>query len=172
MSSSSQRAARAAGLLTGLALAALLVFAMRVPASGQPLGAGVRMEVLRPGELDLGAKPVLLSAQGLQPGDEVRGSVPVRNITVGAVIVRMRAMGAGPELGDVLHVELRADGRRLANGPLSRLRRVRRGFRIERTETSTLRARAWIPSRANDFEGRSARVSLKLRTELVEGSRR
>ena len=172
MSSSSQRAVRAAGLLTGLALAALLVFAMRVPASSQPLGAGVRMEVIRPGELDLGVRPVLLSAQRLQPGDEVHGSVPVRNITVGAVIVRMRAVGAARELGDLLHVELRAGGRRLANGPLSGLRRVKRGFRIERAETDTLRARAWIPSHVKDFEGRSARVSLKLRTELVERSRR
>ncbi len=62
MTSSSQRTARAAGLVTGLALAALLVFAMRVPASDQPLGAGVRVEVLPPGELDAGADPVLLAA--------------------------------------------------------------------------------------------------------------
>ena len=98
MNSSSQRAARVAGLLTGL------------------------------------------FAQGLQPGDEVHGSVPVRNITVGAVIVRMRAVGAARELGDLLHVELRAGGRRLANGPLSGLRRVKRGFRIERAETEALAA--------------------------------
>ena len=49
MTSSTQRAARAAGLVTGLALAALLVFAMRVPASDQPLGAGVRVEVAAAG---------------------------------------------------------------------------------------------------------------------------
>jgi hypothetical protein len=76
---------------------ALLVFAMRVPASDQPLGAGVRVEVQPPGELDAGADPVPLSAPSLVAGEERRGAVPLRNITVGdvRVQVRVRARGIG-----------------------------------------------------------------------------
>ncbi len=155
MTSSSQRAARAAGLVTGLALAALLVFAMRVPASDQPLGAGVRVEVLPPGELDAGADPVLISARNLVAGEERRGAVPLRNITVGDVRVRARVRARG--LGRAIRVELRAGGRKL-----------RRGFLLARGETTMLRARAWIPAGAEGYEGRSARVALALRTELVE----
>jgi hypothetical protein len=169
MSSSSQRAARAAGLVTGLALAALLVFAMRVPASSQPLGAGVRMEVVRPGELDLGPKPVLLAAKGLQPGHEVQGELPVRNITVGAVIVRLRATTASADLADVLHVELRVGKRVLAAGPLAAMRRIRQRFEISRGGSRVLRARAWLPVGAENFEGRSTRISLRLRTRLAGG---
>jgi hypothetical protein len=158
-----------AGLLTGLALAALLIFAMRVPASSQPLGTDVRMEAVRPGELDLGPKPMLLAAKGLQPGDEVRGALPVRNITVGPVIVRLRARAASRDLDDVLHVELRAGRRRLGAGPLGALRRIPHGFEIGRGESRVLRARAWLPAGTRNFEGRSARISLRLRTELVRG---
>jgi hypothetical protein len=166
MTSSSQRTARAAGLVTGLALAALLVFAMRVPASDQPLGAGVRLEVLPPGELDAGADPVLLAANELVAGEERRGSVALTNITVGAVRVRMRARARGHDLDDAVHLELRAGARRLASGPLGGVRSVR-GFRLERGDTRILRARAWIPRGAEGYEGRRARVSLALRTELT-----
>ena len=158
MTSSSQRAARAAGLVTGFALAALLVFAMRVPASDQPLGAGVRVEVLRPGELDADDDPVLISARNLAAGEARRGAVTLRNITVGDVRVRVRIRARG--LGRAVRLELRQGGRKL-----------RRSFLLERADTTKLRARAWIPAGAQGYEGRSAQVALALRTELVEGRR-
>ena len=158
MTSSSQRAARAAGLVTGLALAALLVFAMRVPASDQPLGAGVRVEVVPPGELDTGADPVLLSARNLVAGEERRGAVTIRNITVGDVRVHARVRARG--LGRAVRVDLRAGAPKL-----------RRGIRLEKAGTITLRARAWIPPGTEGFEGRHARVVVALRTELVEAQR-
>jgi hypothetical protein len=156
MTSSSPRAAWAAGILTGLALAALLVFAMRVPASDQPLGAGVRVEVLPPGELDAGDDPVLISARNLVAGEERRGALTLRNITVGDVRVHVRVRGRG----DAVRLELRKGGRKL-----------RRSFLLKRAGTTKLRARAWIPAGAEGYEGRSERVALALRTELVEARR-
>ena len=155
MASSSGRAARAAGLVTGLALAALLVFAMRVPASDQPLGAGVRVEVVPPGELDAGADPVVLSAKNLVAGEGRRGAVTLRNITVGDVRVHVRKRARG--LGGGVRLELHAGGRVL-----------HRDFVLKKADSIKLRARAWIPAGARGYEGRQARVVLRLRTELVE----
>jgi hypothetical protein len=158
MTSSSQRAARAAGLVTGLALAALLVFAMRVPASDQSLGASVRVEVLPPGELDAGDDPVLISARNLVAGEERRGAVTLRNITVGDVRVHVRVRARGRS--EAVRLELREGGRKL-----------RRSFLLERAGTTKLRARAWIPAGAEGYEGRSERLALALRTELVDARR-
>ena len=47
---------RTAGIATGLALAALLVLAFWVPASGDSLGAGVRMAAVAPGEVHVPAR--------------------------------------------------------------------------------------------------------------------
>ncbi len=155
MTSSSQCAARAAGLVTGLALAAMLVFAMRVPASDQPLGAGVRVEVQPPGELDAGADPVLLSAPSLVAGEERQGAVTLRNITVGDVRVQVRVRARG--LGSAVRLELRVGGRKL-----------RRGFLLKKADATKLRARAWIPVGAEGYEGRQTRVVLALSTKLVD----
>jgi hypothetical protein len=155
MTSSSQRAARAAGLVTGLALAALLVFAMRVPASDQSLGASVRVEVLPPGELDAGDDSVLISAPNLVAGEERRGAVTLRNITAGDVRVHVRKRAHG--LAGAVRLELRAGGQRL-----------RRGFVLDKADTIKLRARAFVPAGAEGYEGREARVALVLRTKLLE----
>ena len=88
------------------------------------------------------------------------------NITVGAVRVRVRARARGHDLDDAVHVELlpalaaRAPARLAVCG-------VSACFRLERGDTKILRARAWIPRRADGYEGRRARVSLALRTELT-----
>src|SRR5687767_10104217 len=87
---------RTAGIATGLAVAALLVLAFRVPASGQGLGAGVRIVAAAPGELHVPDGGAVLAARGLMPGGRsVRGTLPVRNVTRGPVNVRLRARSAG-----------------------------------------------------------------------------
>ena len=59
---------RTAGIATGLALAALMVLAFRVPASSQSLGAGVRFEAVAPGEVHVPRTGAFLKVGGLKPG--------------------------------------------------------------------------------------------------------
>jgi hypothetical protein len=151
---------RSAGALTGLALAALLVFALRVPAADTPLGAGVRMSAVPPGELAVPVKP-FLSARGLVAGGgAARGRLVLRNVAPAPVQVRLRARGAGGELGPTLWVELHAGDRLLHSGTLAALRRRTRPFRIAEGGAARIRVSVRVPADATDYEGRDADVSL------------
>ena len=166
---------RTAGIATGLALAALLVLAFRVPASGQELGAGVRITAAAPGELHVPAPRggAFLAARGLTPGGRsVRATLPVRNVTRGAVDVRLRARGGGHELDRGLHVELRARDRRLASGPLAGLRRWSRSLRVGRGAERTVQVRAWIVAGADNTAGRHVALDLELDARLAGRSHR
>ncbi len=148
------------------------MLAFRVPASGQELGAGVRVTAGAPGELHVPGG-AFLAARGLTPGGRsVRGTLPVRNVTRGPVEVRLRARRGGHELDRGLHVELRAGGRRLASGPLARLRRWSRPLTVERGGERTVHARAWIASGAEGTAGRHVALDLELDARLAGRSHR
>lgn len=149
------------------------MLAFRVPASGQMLGAGVRMVASAPGELHVPDGGAFLMARDLTPGGRAaEAALPVLNVTRGAVDVRLRARRGGHELDRALHVELRAGGRRLASGPLARLRRWSRPVRVERGAERTVHARAWIAPGAGGTAGRSIALDLELDANLVEPSHR
>ena len=57
------------------------------------------------------------------PGDGVSGTLKVRNQTAKALDVRARLVADLPDLNDLLHASLEADGTRLYDGPLGGLRR-------------------------------------------------
>lgn len=140
-----------------------------MPASGHTLGAGFRMVAAAPGELHVPDGGAFLVANDLTPGGRsARAVLPVRNVTRGPVQVRVRARGGGRDLDRGLHVELRAGGRRLASGPLARLRRWSRPVRVEHGGEQTIRARAWIPDRAADTAGRRVSLELELDANLVK----
>src|SRR5215210_8592648 len=108
---------RTAGIATGLALAALLVLAFRVPVSSHSLGAGVRMAAVAPGEVHVPRSDAFLKVGGLEPGGRsVAAALPVTNVTRGPVDVRLRARMTNHDLDDALHVQLRSGGRLLASG--------------------------------------------------------
>jgi hypothetical protein len=164
---------RTAGIATGLALAALLVLAFRVPASGHTLGAGVRVVAAAPGELHVPDGGAFLTARDLTPGGAAaRARLPVGNVTRGPVDVRVRAHGGGRQLDSGLRMELSAGGRRLASGPLAALRHWSRPMRLERAGERTIRARAWIADGATDTAGRRVDLDLQLDADLVENARR
>jgi hypothetical protein len=164
---------RTAGIATGLALAALLVLAFRVPASGQSLGAGVRIAAIAPGEVHVPSTDALLKVGRLKPGGKpARAALPVGNVTRGPVDVRLRARMESHELDRAVHVQLRAGGRMLASGSLSDLRRWTRPLRLGRAEERTIRVRAWIPAGTQNTMGRRVAVKLELDAKLVKGSSR
>jgi hypothetical protein len=164
---------RTAGIATGLALAALVVFGFRVPASGQTLGAGVRITAVAPGEVHVPRTGAFLEAGRLAPGGKpAQAALPVTNVTRGPVDVRLRARAASHGLDRALRVELRAGGRTLTAGTLADLRRWTRSLRLERAQERTVSVRTWIPAGAQDTIGRRVAVELELDARLVKATRR
>jgi hypothetical protein len=164
---------RTTGIASGLALAALLVLAFRVPASGQSLGAGIRITAVAPGELHVPGTDAFLEAGRLMPGGKpARATLHLTNVTRGPVDVRLRARMASHELDRAMRVELRAGGRMLASSTLAGLRRWTRSLRLERAEERTVRVQAWIPAGTDDTTGRRVAVQLQLDAELVKATRR
>ncbi len=164
---------RTAGIATGLAFAALLVLAFRVPASGQSLGAGVHMAAMAPGEIHVPRTDAFLKAGQLEPGGKsARAALPVRNVTRGPVDLRLRARTGSHELDHALHLQLRAGGRMLASGSLAGLHRWSRSLRLGRAEERSIGVRAWIPEGTEDTVGRRVAIDLELDAELVKVSRR
>jgi hypothetical protein len=149
------------------------VLAFRVPASSQELGADVRIAAQAPGELHVPNGGAFLAARGVMAGgDAERATFPVENVTRGPVNVRLRTLGGNHDLDRSLRLELRAEGRRLAAGPLARLRNWSRAVRIERGGDQTIHARAWIPAGAEDTTGRRVTLQLQLDADLVKASLR
>jgi hypothetical protein len=164
---------RTAGIATGLALAALMVLALRVPASGQSLGAGVRMAAVAPGEVHVPRTDAFLKVGGLEPGGRsARATLPVTNVTRGPVNVRLRARSASHELDRAVHVQLRAGGRLLASTTLGGLHDWTRSLRLDRAQERVVRVRAWIPAGTDNTIGRRVAVKLELDAELARASRR
>jgi hypothetical protein len=164
---------RTVGIATGLAFAALLVLAFRVPASSQSLGAGVRITAMAPGEVHVPRTDAFLKVGKLTPGGQpARAELPVRNVTRGPVDVRLRARMATHDLDRAVRVELRAGGRVLASGTLAALRRWTRPLRLERADERTVRVRTWIPAGTENTAGRRVAVNLELDAELVKAGRR
>jgi hypothetical protein len=164
---------RTAGIATGLALAALMVLASRVHASGQSLGAGVRMAAVAPGEVHVPNTGAFLKVGGLEPGGtSAWAALPVRNVTRGPVDVRLRARMANHDLDRAVHVQLRAGGRTLASTTLAGLRRWTGPLRLKKAGERVVRVRAWIPEGASDTAGRRVAVDLELDAELTKVSRR
>jgi hypothetical protein len=164
---------RTAGIATGLALAALLVLAFRVPASSELLGAGVRITAMAPGELHVPSSDAFLKVGKLTPGGEpARASLPLRNVTRGPVDVRVRASMATHDLDHAVRVELRSDGQKIASGTLADLRHWTRSLRLERADERTMRVRAWIPAGTDNTIGRRVAVQLELDAKLVKPERR
>ena len=163
---------RTAGIATGLALAALLVLAFWVPASGDSLGAGVRMAAVAPGEVHVPREDSFLTVTGLEPGGKsARALLPLTNVTRGPVDVRLRARMGNHDLDRAVHVQLRTGGRTLASTTLAGLRDWTRPLRLERAELQIVRVRAWIPEGVDDTVGRRVAVDLELDAKLTKATR-
>jgi hypothetical protein len=164
---------RTVGIASGLALAALLVLAFRVPASSELLGAGVRFTAMAPGEVHVPRTDTFLQVGKLTPGGKpARAALPLTNVTRGPLDVRVRAQMTTHDLDRAVRVELRTGGRVLSSGTLAGLRRWTPPLRLERAGERTIRVRAWIPAGTEDTVGRRVGVKLELDAELVKAARR
>jgi len=157
--------ARIAGTAVGLVLAAVLLLSWMVPASGSTLGAEVAFTAAPPGELTAAPAGSFLRARELRPGAGARsGELEVRNISPRPVDVRVRLLPASRDLDRGLAVQIKSGGRRLASGPLGRLRGPSRAVRIAPGRSRTLRFSVSVPEGAGpESEGRITEVTTDLR---------
>jgi hypothetical protein len=164
-----QRTLRAAGLVTGLALCALLLIASRVPSSTGALGAGVRLSAVPPGDLAVPGEPFLSARDLVSGGRTARGRVRARNISAGPLRVRVRLRPEERLLDRGLNVRLLAGERTLAVGALGSLRRWSRPALVRESGVLDLGAVAWVPAGAEDYQGRIAAVPVEFRTRPAGG---
>jgi hypothetical protein len=159
---------RVAGFAAGVVLAALALLSWRVPASGDELGLDLRLVATPPGELLVESSEPFLAGRGLVPGgDAAEGRLTVRNVAGRRLAFSVRGLPSARGLDGLLYLELRADDRRLASGPLGDLRAwTDRSFELEASESADLTARAWLPEDAGPgYEARILDVTVELRAE-------
>jgi hypothetical protein len=155
-------------LVIGCVLGAGYVLTGRVPHPDRALPAQVELSWARAGDLMVSPVRQEIATAGIMPGLRgVSGDLSLRNPTGVPLGVRPRAMGGRTELDDVLLVRVSAGGRRVYNGNLATLRRLRaRPFGIPAGSWRRVRVSARLPrgTAADGYEGRAARVRLEWRT--------
>jgi hypothetical protein len=160
------QALRTGGLALGIAIAALLVLALRVPAESGPLGAGMRLTSVAPGEVEVSPTGTLLNARRLLPGRApARATVDLRNVTGTALRVRLRGLPSNGDLDHLTRIEVLAPGGRpLVRGTLARFRDWTAALRLPRAGSAELSVRAWIPASVRTgYEGRDVDVTVEMR---------
>jgi len=163
--------AKLVGLLTGLGAAVLCISAWSVPAGTGIAGTEVSMLANLSGELEVtpAGRPFMRDGD-LTPGEEVTGTLVLRNQTPARLSVRLRARADSPELDRVLRVEVRAGDAIAYRGALGGLRRYnRRPFEIDASAERALSVRAWLPRGIGKRSGnRAAESTFEFRAKPVK----
>gem|GEM_PF-7078001 len=165
------RRARAAGLVTGAALAVAAIPLARVPATGAAASASVVVRVAPSAELAPAGPPTVLEAPALTAGgDGARGRVRVRNITGRRLDVGARVRADRPDLDGALLVRVEGDGRLLSEGVLGREATGTGVLGLAPGAVAVVDVRARIPvERGTAAGGRAADVSIELHARPAGG---
>ena len=155
--------ARLAGLLAGIAVAAVILVNGRVAPGSGTVGADVRFSVSPVGELEIAPLGVFLAGAGLGPDSAAgEGELMVRNQTGSHLNVRLRAAPSSVDLDDRLMVQVSAGTKAVIQERLGAFRTgATAGFRLAPGERVELRVRAWVPPGTQGHEGRVVDVSLQ-----------
>jgi hypothetical protein len=162
------RGPQTAGLLTGLALAAGLVFSAR-PVAGPPLGLDLRIAAIPSGEVGVAAPGPILTARTLRPGGRATGTVVLRNHTPVRLAVRAAVQGSS-DADRHLRVRVRARGTILYDGTLAGLRaHGGRPLVLAKGRAAALALDAWVPAGAAEtaLAGREAHLTFTFGGEPV-----
>jgi hypothetical protein len=160
--SRNDRWVRRAGFVLGLAGAAAVLAAARVPAQPRDLGADVELAPVVPKALTLKPQGPLLSATGLRAGaGGATDTATLMNPTPRTQRVRLRARPSTRALDRSLRIEVKLDGATLYSGPLGGLRRPSAtSLALASGDGLPLKLRVWIPPGATGWRGRIEDVNL------------
>jgi hypothetical protein len=165
---STTRIARLAGILLGVALAAVALASWRVPGGERTLGADVRFEALQTGPVGVAPIKPFASTPSLLPGKAVSGSVTLGNQTGRPLALRLRALPSTPDLDSALRVRMAAGTTTLYDGPLSGLRSGSSALRLRSGRTAPVELRASLPAGLKSgFQGRIVDVTLQIDSRPV-----
>jgi hypothetical protein len=158
-----------AGLVTGLVLAASLVFFLRIPQADGRLGADVRLVATPPTGLTTTSSGAFLTGRHLTSGGEAAtGKLPLTNDSRTETVVSFRVLARHDRLSHHMTIELSVAGHKVAGGSLAELGRWNGALRIPRGSTRTVEASAWIPGSARaGYEGHMADVNLQIRAKAA-----
>jgi hypothetical protein len=150
--------------MLGMALAATVVGANKIPAGAGALGADISVVVAPTGELGLKQSGVALQGTGLTPAsDHVTGQFQIMDQTMFALRLRLRGIPDTPGLDHTLLVSLSGpDGEHLFRGTLGDFRDwTEKGVTLEPGIWRTFGLEAWIPGDAGPgYLGRMVQVDL------------
>jgi hypothetical protein len=161
----SRGAIRGAGSILGAVLVVILLAAWDVPNGATARGSDVSLTVNRTGELAVEPLGRLLTARDLSPGQSAVALFFAKNTTGTQLAVRLRARADGVDLDDRLALRVTAWRRTLFAGTLRQLRAsTRHSLVLSPGASVPVIVHVGLPARARDYRGRSASVSLELRS--------
>src|SRR3954447_19889264 len=154
--------ARVAGLLIGLAGAAILVLSWRLPTTSGTLSADLTVSAPANGELAVAPVAAFVRATGMRPGSPAAsGDVDVTNRTASSLNISLHATGQDRDLDVLTRVAIAVDKYKVFDGTLAELRRPRLGFALDQGDTADVDVRVWLPADAGDgYRGRVEAVTL------------
>lgn len=155
---------RIIGLVLGMAIAATVVGASKIPAGAGVLGADISMVVAPTGELAVRHSGSVLAGTGLTPAsDPVTGQFQILDQTMFALRLRLRGVPDSPGLNGTLWVEMTGpDGQQLFRGSLDDFRDwTESSLTVQPGVWSAFELKAWIPGDAGPgYAGRMVQVDL------------
>jgi hypothetical protein len=154
--------ARAAGLLVGLAGAALLILSWRLPTTSGTLSADLTVAARPTGELGVSPHGTFVRALGMRPGSRGgSGDVRVTNQTASRLDISLRTTGQGRDLDLLTRVVISADRYTVFDGTLGDLRQPHLGFALEPGDAADVGVRVWLRAGTGDrYRGRVEAVTL------------
>jgi hypothetical protein len=162
---------RTIGFFLGMAIAATVVGAEKIPAGAGVLGADISMVVAPTGELGVRHSGSVLSGTGLTPAsDPAIGRFTILDQTMYPLRLQLRGVPDTPGLDGTLWVELTGPGgEQLFRGSLGDFRDwTQSSVTLRSGVWSTFDLKAWIPGDAgHGYEGRMVQVDLGFRVTKV-----
>lgn len=159
------RTSRAAGLVTGLLLAAFLLATWRVeePATAPP-GATLKLAAKVPAELGGPVERLVIETSDLRPGGmAAAGRLRLRNESGQSLQVTVRVRGHADRFDELASLRVTAGSSELARARMSALRNEpRESLVLDPRGRATVHLRAWLPAGEGDgYEARAADRTLE-----------
>jgi hypothetical protein len=165
----SERLARWAGAVIGVAVVAGVIVAARIPAGQGSIGADVSVITIASGSVSLDHPGTVLQVNDMRPrtpGEHVsKGSFRVTNISDHRVRLHLHALPSTKTLNDVLHVRVRARRTLLLRGTVGALGGWSpRSLLLGPGRSAEVVVGAWLPASASAYQGAIDDVTIEFHT--------
>jgi hypothetical protein len=154
-----------AGLLIGLALAAVAVAGWTMPTGVRPEGVRLTLTAAPTGELSVTPLWRVLRSGPMRPGDSAMGTWVITNLTGESRRVQLRTVAPSHDLDDDVDVLATSTEAELLAGRLGSTHAWGRAVDMPPGSRIRVRVRLTVPAGASGYENRAADLRLELRSE-------